>query len=82
MAAEAAPIRQIHVSDAGRAGFARLDAREHDIDAFGYVITNRSMGRSLNAALAQCVDLERRIPARCTSVTFDAEGVVLQTEPG
>ncbi len=81
MAAEAAPIRQIHVSDAGRAGFARLDAREHDIDAFGYVITNRSMGRSLNAALAQCVDLERRIPARCTSVTFDAEGVVLQTEP-
>lgn len=82
MADEAAPIRQIHVSDAGRAGFARLDAREHDIDAFGYVITNRSMGRALNAALAEHVSLERRMPARCTAVAFGEEGVVLNTEPG
>ena len=82
MANEAAPIRQIHVSDAGRAGFARLDAREHDIDAFGYVITNRSMGRALNAALAEHVSLERRMPARCTAVAFGEEGVVLNTEPG
>ena len=82
MADEAAPIRQIHVSDAGRAGFARLDAREHDIDAFGYVITNRSMGRALNAALAEHVSLERRMPARCTTVAFGEEGVVLNTEPG
>ena len=82
MADEVAPIRQIHVSDAGRAGFARLDAREHDIDAFGYVITNRSMGRALNAALAEHVSLERRMPARCTAVAFGEEGVVLNTEPG
>jgi 2-octaprenyl-6-methoxyphenol hydroxylase len=82
MAGEAAPIRRIHVSDAGRAGFARLDSREHDIDAFGYVITNRSMGRALNAALAGHVSLERRMPARCTGVAFDDEGVVLHTEPG
>ena len=82
MANEAAPIRQIHVSDAGRAGFARLDTREHDIDAFGYVITNRSMGRALNAALAEHVSLERRMPARCTAVAFGEEGVVLNTEPG
>jgi 2-octaprenyl-6-methoxyphenol hydroxylase len=82
MAVEAAPIRQIHVADAGRAGFARLDSREHDIDAFGYVITNRSMGRVLNAALAEHVSLERRMPARCTAVAFDDDGVVLHTEPG
>lgn len=82
MVGEAAPIREIHVSDAGRAGFARLDAREHDIDAFGYVITNRSMGRALNAALAEHVSLERRMPARCTSVTFGDDGVLLNTEPG
>ncbi len=82
MADEAAPIRQIHVSDAGRAGFARLDAREHDIDAFGYVITNRSMGRALNAALAEHGSLERRMPARCTAVAISEEGVVLSTEPG
>lgn len=81
MATEAAPIREIHVSDAGRAGFARLDSREHDIDAFGYVITNRAMGRVLTAALAEQASLERRMPARCTAVAFDDEGVVLHTEP-
>lgn len=81
MECEAAPIRQIHVSDAGRAGFARLDAREHDIDAFGYVITNRSMGRALNNALDAQSGIERRMPARCTSVEFDTQMVRLQTEP-
>ena len=37
--AEAAAIRTIHVSDAGRFGFARLNAAEQGIDAFGYVVT-------------------------------------------
>ena len=31
MAGDAAPIRSIHVSDAGRFGFARLDAREQGV---------------------------------------------------
>ena len=35
MAGQAAPIRRIHVSDAGRFGFARLEAAEHGIEAFG-----------------------------------------------
>src|SRR6185437_2227156 len=37
IAREAAAISAIHVSDAGRFGFARLKAAEHGIDAFGYV---------------------------------------------
>jgi 2-octaprenyl-6-methoxyphenol hydroxylase len=40
------------------------------------------MGRVLNAALAEHVSLERRMPARCTAVAFDDDGVVLHTEPG
>ena len=36
IAAEAAAVRGIHVSDAGHFGFARLDAAEHGLDAFGY----------------------------------------------
>src|ERR1043165_7328089 len=40
MAAEAAPIRSIHVSDAGRFGVARLDAQEQNVPAFGYVVPN------------------------------------------
>src|SRR5690606_23481440 len=37
LAAEAAPIAAIHVSDAGRFGFARLDARDLGQEALGYV---------------------------------------------
>src|SRR5262249_39456441 len=47
LAAEAAAIRTIHVSDAGRFGFARLTAVEQGIDAFGYVISNRVIGAAL-----------------------------------
>ena len=37
----AAAIRAIHVSEAGRFGFARLTAAEQGIAAFGYVVANR-----------------------------------------
>ena len=47
MASEAAAIRTIHVSDAGRFGFARLSAPEQGIDAFGYVVANRCIGAAL-----------------------------------
>jgi 2-octaprenyl-6-methoxyphenol hydroxylase len=39
LAPQAAAIRTIHVSDAGRFGFARLVAEEQGIEAFGYVIS-------------------------------------------
>src|SRR5215831_9496126 len=41
IAPEAAAIRTIHVSEAGRFGFARLVAAEQGVDAFGYVVANR-----------------------------------------
>src|SRR5260370_1250711 len=51
IAAEASPIRTIHVSDAGRFGFARLKAQEQGIDAFGFIVTNRTIGAALWAKL-------------------------------
>ena len=53
MAAESAPIRSIHVSDAGRFGVARLEAREQGVPAFGYVVPNRVIGRVLWQALRE-----------------------------
>src|SRR6516165_6713062 len=47
IAREAAAIRIIHVSEAGRFGFARLTAAEQGIDAFGYVVANRCIGAAL-----------------------------------
>ena len=57
---EAAAIRAIHVSDAGRFGFARLKAVEHGIDAFGYVVPNRVIGAALLRRLS--TELERLKP--------------------
>ena len=61
---EAAPIRAIHVSEAGRFGFARLNAAAHGIDAFGYVVANRVIGAALWGALADATDVTARVPAQ------------------
>ena len=82
LAPTAAPITHIHVSDAGRYGFARLAASEHDLDAFGYVLTNRTIGAVLRRRLAACANLELRMPARCTRVEILDDHARLETEPG
>lgn len=82
VAAEAAPIRRIHVSDAGRFGFARLAAAEHGLEAFGYVITNRVLGAALRARLERMARLELRMPARVTAVRAADDALELALEPG
>lgn len=44
---EATAIRRIHISDQGRFGFARLDAKEQGLQALGFVVINRVMGAAL-----------------------------------
>jgi 2-octaprenyl-6-methoxyphenol hydroxylase len=44
---EATPIRRIHISDKGRFGFARLNAKEQGLNALGFVLPNRVMGDAL-----------------------------------
>ena len=63
VSSDAAPIRAIHVSDAGRFGFARLKAAEHGIDAFGYVVPNRAIGTALWRRLTGASGVETRVPA-------------------
>ena len=47
VAAQATPIRRIHVSERGAFGFARLSAEEQGVAALGYTIENRLLGRAL-----------------------------------
>lgn len=82
MAANAAPIRSIHVSDAGRYGFARLVATEEGVDAFGYVIVNRVIGRALWSALGPSARLRRLVPARATGLEMQPDAVQLSIESG
>lgn len=66
-----APIREIHVTDAGRFGMARLKAVEQGVDAFGHVITNRVLGAALWQALAAQPLLQRFMPARARWLGVD-----------
>lgn len=77
IAPEASAIRVIHVSDAGRFGFARLDAREQGVEAFGYVAANRIIGSALWNRLAGSPSIERRAPARLEAIDVGAEHVEL-----
>lgn len=77
MLPEAAAIRVIHVSEAGRFGFARLDASEQGVDAFGYVIPNRTIGAALWDRLAAAPDLTLRAPARAEELSIESEAVRL-----
>ena len=75
IAAEASPIRTIHVSDAGRFGFARLKAEEQGIDAFGFIVTNRTIGAALWAKLTDVKGITLRVPAHTERVEISSDGV-------
>jgi 2-octaprenyl-6-methoxyphenol hydroxylase len=78
IAPEAAAIRTIHVSDAGRFGFARLNAAEQGIDAFGYVVPNRVIGAALWEKLQGAKDVILRVPARPEQVKIGESGVTFR----
>src|SRR5580692_3058802 len=77
IAPQAAAIRTIHVSDAGRFGFARLRAQEQGIDAFGYVVANRVIGAALWRSLSASQDIVLRMPAKAERIEITADGAQL-----
>src|SRR5215472_15135985 len=77
VAAEAAAIRAIHISDAGRFGSARLVAEEQGIDAFGHVVPNRRIGAALWKRLEDAAELSLAVPGQVEDVAIDDAGVRL-----
>ena len=79
---DAAPIETIHVSDAGRYGFARLTAREFGQEALGYVVPNRVLGRELWRALSAAPNVTAFMPARLQSLQVEGDAARLALEQG
>jgi 2-octaprenyl-6-methoxyphenol hydroxylase len=81
---EAAAIRSIHVSERGGFGFARLVAGEQGIEAFGYVVPNRVIGRVLWEALRRPAAgpgrLDLYMPASVRDAEIGSERVELRLE--
>ena len=73
IAPEAAPISRIHVSDRGRFGAARIDAREQGLEAMGYVVPNRVLGAALWERLATHPAVQLRAPVRVAGMEVTAD---------
>jgi len=80
LAQDAAPITAIHVSDAGRYGFARVEAQSLGQDALRYVVPNRVLGRGLWSALGQHPRITALMPARVSGLQVDARSAALSIE--
>jgi 2-octaprenyl-6-methoxyphenol hydroxylase len=80
LAADATPIRHIHVSDRGHFAMARLSAEEQGVPALGHTVTNRVLGRALAAACRDVPRLGVLCPASVAAVESHADGVRLAVE--
>lgn len=79
-AAEATPIRSIHVSERGRFGRAVIDAAEQGLSAIGYVLPNRTLGRELWRRLRLSPRTRLVAPARVTGLATTGDRVRLQLD--
>ncbi len=84
IAAGAAAITHIHVSDQGQFGIARLDARSEGLDALGHVVPNRVLGQALHSRLAEQPVLRQYCPARVVALedVGDRVRVTIEGEQG
>jgi 2-octaprenyl-6-methoxyphenol hydroxylase len=73
-AAQATPIRHIHVSRAGDFGSVRLDAAREGVDALGWTLPARELGNALLRRLDECRRLKRLAPARLEALEPLADG--------
>ena len=77
LAAHAAAIETIHVSDRSHAGATRLEAREAGVAALGHVVENRLLGRVLLAAVDACPGVKLIAPVNVERLRPAADGMVL-----
>ena len=77
---EATAIRRIHVSDQGRFGFTRIDAREQGLNALGFVVVNRVMGAALWRRLKAEPSITVLAPAKVQSMQLQPHGQRIECE--
>lgn len=82
MATAASPIREIHVSDAGGFGVARLGAAQQGLDALGFVVPNRVIGAALWERLRALPQVSIHSPASVETVELGESEVRLRLAGG
>lgn len=77
---EANPIRRVHVSDRGHFGFVRMDAGMVGVDALGYVVLARLLGKVLSENLISFANVDLFCPARLHAIHLGEERVELSVQ--
>lgn len=77
LASVATPIKTIHVSQRGRFGATRLNADEEGVEALGYIVRNRDLGRAAYARLMSPTNVQVIAPARLQDIAFEASGALI-----
>jgi 2-octaprenyl-6-methoxyphenol hydroxylase len=68
------PIEEIHVSDYGHFGAARMKAATIGFDALGYVVENRELGRLFSGLLPGLPNVDLICPGRVQSIGIEPGG--------
>lgn len=68
-------IHKIHISDRGHFGATRLDCRDENVEALGYVVDTRSLGKVLLDRLEQLENVDLLCPAELVDVDITEHSV-------
>lgn len=77
-----ADIREVHVSDRGHIGSARLHAQEQNLPALGYVVENQWLGSVLMEALQKANNVDIIAPEKVMKVSPVQGGMKLSLSQG
>lgn len=75
-------IREIQVSDRGRLGSVEINADEQNVEALGYVVENKLLGKVLNVKLNESDKINLLCPALVSSVKATEKGMQLSLKHG
>jgi 2-octaprenyl-6-methoxyphenol hydroxylase len=82
MQLHATPIHQIHVSERGHFGMARLVAEEERVESFGQCIENAWMGLGVAARLKRCANVTVRDGVTVTGIRQQAAQITAELKKG
>ena len=75
-----AAIKKIHVSDRGHAGVTRLNADDENVEALGYVVETRVIGKALFDSLKKQKNVTLIAPAKLKDFDLNAEAATATIE--
>jgi len=71
-------IKNIHISEQGKMGFARLNHKQENVDALGYVVESFALGKVLLEQLQQYKNVDIFCPSLVKNINFSSELVSIQ----